>query len=207
MEEQNSPEQEASSSNKKLKPRVDKFYLPVLNLNKPEHWDPLPLSERRHFTDHVAAETCLHNCCGYPGLKSACCTLDPDDLEHILGPVDEPWIKKTVAWLKTHGQPLATRADVVLDFEEGKVVGEKFFNGHRIFKSPQSYPMLRFQVMGPRFGCKFLNPTSGKCMIYERRPKMCQTYYCGYVQTHFLVRTRAAPNTYVKLDNGRKDLV
>lgn len=185
--------------------RVDKYYLPVLHLNKPEHWESLPLSERRHFTDHVAAETCLHNCCGYPGLKSACCTLDPDDLEHILGPVDEAWVKKMVAWMKKHGHPLATRADVVIDFEEGKVIGATHFNGHRIFESPESYPMIRIQVSGPRYVCKFLNPASGKCMIYERRPEMCRNYYCGYVQTHFLVRTKAAPNTYLKVDKRDKD--
>lgn len=199
---EDAPVSDANPQKKKEegKERVGRFYLPVLNLNKPEHWDPLPAEERRHFTDHVAAETCLHNCCGYPGLKSACCTLDPSDLEHILGPVDEKWVKKMVKWSREHGQPLATRADIVIDFEEGKVIGETHFGGHRIFKSPESYPMIRIQVMGPRFCCKFLNSTSGKCMIYEHRPDMCRNYYCGYVQTRFLVRTKAHPNRYVKMD-------
>ena len=29
--------------------RDNRFYLPVLNINKPNHWDSLPKSERKHF--------------------------------------------------------------------------------------------------------------------------------------------------------------
>lgn len=178
----------------------NRFHLPVLHINDPQQWPSQPLESRLHFTDEVAFKTCLGNCCGVQDLKAGCCYLDPDDMEHVLGPLDEDWIKEIVAWLRTKGIQ-ATRSDVVIDFEEGKVIGEKFFTGHRkaVFLSQDSYPILRFQVVGPRFACKFLNPLSGKCSIYEKRPDMCRGYLCQYVKANFLVRTADRPNTYKKL--------
>jgi Fe-S-cluster containining protein len=176
----------------------NKWYLPRLHINDKSMWDSQPLEKRKHLTDKAAYETCLGNCCGVPGLKSGCCHLDPDDIEHVLGPLDEEWIKDIIQWLRKQGI-MAGRNDIVIDFEEGKLIGEKFFNGHQVFQSKGSYPMMRFQVTGPRFACKFLNNASGKCTIYEKRPNMCRDYYCQYIQTHFLVRTKTHPNTYTKL--------
>ena len=78
----------------------DRYYLPVLNLNHATEWSPKPLSERKHFTDEVAMETCLGNCCGVEGLKGACCQIDPYDLEHVLGPVTEDCIKKIINYFR-----------------------------------------------------------------------------------------------------------
>lgn len=183
--------------------KVEKYYLPVLHLNRTEEWQPVPNSERRHFTDEVAMETCLSKCCGHEGLKSACCTLDPDDLEHILGPLDEKWIKKTISWLRKKGINV-TRHDIVIDYEEGKLIGVNHFNGHKIFEQKTSYPMMRIQVFGPRWACKFLNVNSGMCTIYDKRPDMCRDYLCQYVKSNFLVRTKTKPNTYQNVRRKEK---
>jgi len=180
----------------------DRFHLPVLHVNDPTQWPSQPLENRMRFTDEVAKNTCLGNCCGIEGLNAGCCLIDPDDMEHVLGPVDEEWIKKIVRWLNVKGIA-ATRSDVVIDFEEGKVIGEKFFNGERknVFFSKETYPILRFQIDGPRFACKFLTPITGKCSIYNMRPNMCRGYLCQYVKANFLVKTDPVnhPHTYVKI--------
>lgn len=178
----------------------DRFYLPVLHLNDPTQW---PVSDSRtQFTDTVAHNVCLGNCCGIEGVYSACCQMDLEDLEHVLGPVDEKWIESTIAWFAKKGIP-TTRADLVIDFEEGRLIGEKFFEGARkqVFSSKETYPILRFQINGPRFACKFLNTVNGKCQIYEQRPGMCRGYLCQYVKANFLVRTDPEnhPNTYSKV--------
>lgn len=182
----------------------NKFYLPVLSLNDNLMWPSKPMNERRHFTDEVAKETCLSNCCGVPGLWSACCRLDPDDIEHVLGPVTEDWIKAILRHFRKKGYNW-NRSDIVIDYEEGKLIGDKFFNGHPIFQKKTSYPMMRIQSIGPRFGCKFLNPDNGMCGIYQHRPDMCRGYYCQYVKTNFLVRTKDRPNTYHRVDVGNKE--
>ena len=69
--------------------RKDRFHLPVLHINDPTQWPSQPLENRMRFTDEVAFHTCLGNCCGVEGLKAGCCQMDPDDMEHVLGPVDE----------------------------------------------------------------------------------------------------------------------
>lgn len=178
--------------------RKGKFYLPVLNLNNQDVWKPLPSDERQHWTDKKAYSTCVGNCCGVEGLKAGCCQLDPNDLEHVLGPVDDDDIKLIIQKLSKRGI-IATRQDVVIDYEEGKLIGEAFFNGHEVFKNPKSYPFMRLQIVGPRFACKYLSAQTGKCTIYEFRPKMCASYLCQFVQTRFLVRTKDKPNTYRKI--------
>lgn len=178
-----------------------RFHLPVLNLNDASQWPSQPVENRTRFTDEVAEKVCLGNCCGVEGLKAGCCQMDPEDLEHVLGPLDEKWIDDTIRWLRIKGVN-ATRADVVIDFEEGKIIGERFFTGERrsVFMSEETYPILRFQINGPRFACKFLNSVSGKCNIYERRPGMCRGYLCEYVKANFLVRIDPVnhPHTYIK---------
>lgn len=184
------PDSEKKQENKK-EIKKDRFYLPILNLNKKEIWPSIPVEKRQYFTSEVAEKTCLEKCCGHDGLKSACCTLDPEDLEHVLGPVDEESIKKILAHFKQMHYSIV-RSDVVIEYEEGVAIGNRLFNGHPAFMSEKSYPMLRFQVNGPRFTCKFLNMTSGKCSIYKIRPEMCENYLCEYIKTNFLVRK---PNT------------
>lgn len=180
----------------------NRFHLPVLHINDPTQWPSQPKENRLKFTDEVALHTCLGNCCGVEGLKAGCCHMDPDDMEHVLGPVDEDWIKNTARWLTNKGIP-TSRSDLVIDFEEGKLIGEKFFTGERkaVFMAEESYPILRFQIKGPRFVCKFLNPNSGKCGIYEKRPAMCRGYLCQYVKANFRVRPdpKNHPNTFVVL--------
>ena len=175
--------------------KENRFYLPVLNVNHLDHWPPAPLSERKHFTDGVAKETCLSNCCGVPGVKSACCRLDPDDLEHVLGPLDEDWIRKIIKFFARKGLNLK-RQDIVIDYEEGVLIGRKFFNSHRVFENKDSYPFMRFQVDGPHFSCKFLNGENGMCNIYSERPDMCRNYLCSYVKSNFLVKTKEHPNRW-----------
>lgn len=186
-----------NNSNNVVLTKQDKFYLPILNLNQKEHWPSKPLGERKHFTDKVAYDTCLGNCCGIEGLKAGCCQVDVDDLEHVLGPIDEEWIKKFIKSSKKLGENLS-RQDVVIDFEEGKLIGDKFFNGHEIFKKESSYPMFRLQVYGHRFVCKFLNTSTKKCKIYLDRPNMCKTYICEYVKSNFLVKPQNS-NVYKKI--------
>jgi Fe-S-cluster containining protein len=187
------------------KKKDNKFYLPVLNINQADMWQSLPVSQRKYFTDEEATKTCLSNCCGVPGLKSACCRLDPDDLEHVLGPVDEDWIKRTIIWFKKKGM-VVTRHDLVIDFEEGKLIGKTFFNSHKVFDSEGSYPMLRLRIDGQRFSCQWLNNETGKCGIYPIRSDMCRHYLCQYVKKNFLVKTRNHPNTYKRIDiDQRKD--
>ena len=180
-----------------------RYYLPVLHINDPKMWESRPKADRLPFTPEVATETCLSNCCGTAGVKSACCTLDPDDLEHVLGPVTEAWIKRTIKWFKKNGINV-TRSDVVIDFDEGKLIGQAHFNDHKVFKSPDSYPILRIQAFGPRFACKFMSVHSGKCTIYEQRPDMCSGYYCQYVKSNFLVKTKNSGNKYIKVDTEKE---
>lgn len=177
----------------------NRYYLPVLHLNDTSMWESKPLSERLHFTPEVAKETCMSNCCGHPGVRNACCLLDKDDLEHVLGPVDEPWIKKMILWYKKKGIH-ATRSDLVIDFEEGKLIGEAHFNGHKVFTDPKTYPILRIQAFGPRFACKFLNVHNGKCTIYSVRSEMCRGYLCSYVKANFIVKAKNTNNKYIRVD-------
>ena len=176
---------------------LNKYHLPVLYINDATQWENNPHKQR--FTDELAKKTCLENCCGYEGLKCACCMLDPNDLEHVLGKVDEQWIEDIRQWFKTTKKMFLSREDVVIDYEEGKLLGETWFNDHPVFRNEKSYPMLRIQVYGQRFVCKFLNVKSGVCTIYSQRPNMCKDYYCQYIKSNFLVRTRQNPNTYVNL--------
>lgn len=183
----------------------DRYYLPVLNFNHQNEWPSKPLSERAPFTDKTAYDTCLGNCCGVKGVKGACCQMDPYDLEHVLGPIDktgkERWVEKTVAWFRSKGLEYS-RSDLVIDYEEGKIIGDNLFaqsNNSNVFQQESAYPIMRFQVLGPRYACKFMNPKTYKCTIYEMRPDMCRTYYCQYILTNFLVKTKAHPNSFRKL--------
>ena len=181
--------------------KVEKYHLPVLKLNNPDEWPSAPLEKRKHFTDKVAMETCLGNCCGVNGLKSACCTIDPENLEHVLGPLngaDEEKIKELINYFNSRGLKMS-RSDIVIDYEEGKEMAAALFNNHPVFLEKSSYPIIRMQLIGKRYACKFLNPVSGKCQIYERRFIMCSGYLCEYIKSNFLVRTADKPNTYRKL--------
>lgn len=180
--------------------KENRFYLPVVYLNHMDMHPPKPNSERQHWTDEKAMETCLGNCCGIPGAKSMCCRMSPDNLEHVLGPIDEKWIKKIVEWFNKR-DIVVTRHDIVIDYEEGKLIGQNFFNGNAVFEKKDSYPIMRIQAEGPHFACKFLNNMTGKCNIYPMRPTpMCDTYLCGYVKSNFFVRSKEKPNTWAKID-------
>lgn len=176
-----------------------KFHLPVLRLNDPNFWESLPMEDRKMFTDSTAMETCLKNCCGVKDLKSACCTMDMDNMEHVLGPVTDEWVEKIVKVLRKNGNLTVNRTDVVIDYEEGVEIAEKFFKNHPVFLKKENYPILRIQIAGPRFVCKFLNNETGMCNIYQNRPDMCKNYLCQYVKSSFTVRTKDAPNTYKKI--------
>lgn len=184
--------EEIKQTNEKQK-ITSKYHLPILSLNKKEFWPSQSVDKRANFTNEVAEKTCLGNCCGFEGLKSGCCTLDPEDLEHVLGPVDDDSIKKIIAYFKALGYTI-TRDDIVIDYEEGIAIGNRLFNGHPAFLSKSSYPMMRLQVNGPRFVCKFLNISNGKCTIYKTRPEMCRNYLCEYVKANFLVRKENTVN-------------
>jgi len=178
---------------------INKVHLPVLNLNIKEEWESLPLSKRRHLTDELAQETCGSNCCGYEGLAAACCQLNPENLEHVLGAITKEDISRILKQLKK-SIPSIEKSDIVIEKEEGMLIGRTFFNGHDIFNQENSYPMLRFQIYQNRFVCKFLNPKTKQCSIYSVRPEMCKNYFCRYVKTNFLLRTPSNPNIYKKID-------
>lgn len=179
--------------------KKNRFYLPVLHLNDQNMWESKPVSERVQFTPQIAEETCLSNCCGVPGLKSACCTMDMDDLEHVLGPITDHDIQTILKHFRKKGFNF-TRSDIAIDEEEGRLLGQTFFNDHKVFKQSDSYPILRFQVFGTRFACKFLNTHNGKCNIYTVRPGMCRTYLCSYVKKNFLVSTKPGSTNYHRVD-------
>jgi Fe-S-cluster containining protein len=174
----------------------NKWHMPRLNLNDPVFY---PKAENpKPFTDEVAYKTCLGNCCGIEGMKAACCQLNPETLEHVLGPVEEKWIKEFIQITKSTNGILLTRADVVIDFEEGKEIGKQFFNNHPVFNDPAAYPIMRMQTLGPRFACKFLNPQTFKCSIYLLRPNFCKSYLCSFVKANFLVRKPGTQNKFIK---------
>jgi hypothetical protein len=179
--------------------KENRFYLPVVYLNHMDMHPSKPNSEREHWTDKKAMETCLGNCCGIPGTKSMCCRLSPNGLEHVLGPLDDKWIKKIVEWFKKRGISV-TRQDIVIDHEEGVLIGRNFFNGHEIFEKKETYPIMRMKVEGPHFACKFLNNMNGMCNIYQERPNMCRDYLCGHVKSNFFVKSKNKPNTWSKID-------
>lgn len=184
--------------------RENRFYLPVVYLNHMDMHPPKPNSQRQHWTDEKAMETCLSNCCGIPGTKSMCCRMNPEKLEHVLGPLDEKWISDMIKWFKKRNMNV-TRHDIVIDYEEGLLIGRNFFNSHPIFEKKESYPIMRIQVEGPHFACKFLNNMTGKCGIYLQRPTMCSSYLCGYVKSNFFVKGKNKQNTWEKLDIRPKD--
>lgn len=179
------------------KKKKNRFYLPTLNMNSKELWPSQPSEKRKMFTDAVALETCTQKCCGVDGLASACCKLDTENLTHILGPVPEDWIEFMINHMRKKGFSWS-RSDLVIDEEEGRLIGEKFFNGHEIFKQKTSYPMLRIQANGHFFSCKFLNSHNGKCSIYTLRPDFCQKYLCSYIKSSFLITTKEHPHKYFK---------
>lgn len=182
--------------NEKTLPK--KFYLPVLNLNYEDKWESIPKNKRKHLTDQEAEKVCTENCCGYKGLAAACCQIDPESLEHVLGSVDKDDISRILKYFRKIN-PSIEKSDIVIEKEEGIRIGNTFFNGHEAFKSDKSYPMLRFQVYENRFICKFLNPKTKRCGIYEVRPKMCENYWCSYLKKSFLIRTPSNPNIYKKI--------
>jgi Fe-S-cluster containining protein len=197
------PEKTISSEKEmdKANEKISKFHLPILKINDPAEWPSLPLEQRKHLTDELATKTCLENCCGINGLKSGCCTMDPDHLEHLLGPIngdDEKWLEDIIKHFRARGLTIS-RSDVVIDYEEGVEIGKSLFNDNPAFRDKSSYPILRMQVYGQRYVCKFLNPNSGKCSIYKMRPIMCRNYTCQYIKSNFLVRTSEKPNVYKKL--------
>ena len=111
------------------------------------------------------------------------------------------YVKDIVKWFRKKGLNFS-RQDIVIDYEEGVVIGDTLFKdspNNAVFKDKKAYPFLRFQVLGPRYVCKFMNPTTYKCTIYEVRPNMCRTYYCGYVMSNFLVKTKNHPNRWQKV--------
>jgi len=175
----------------------DMFFVPRLDINKPEYWPNNP--NKKHFLPVIAEKTCLGNCSGVEGLKSGCCKLNPDDIEHVLGPCDEKWIKTTKEDLYKKFGVRYSREDIVIDYEEGKKIGEKYFNNHPVFKNRDAYPILRMQLAGTNFACKFLNLLSGKCSIYELRPEFCRGYYCNYIKANFLVVKQGTQTQYVDL--------
>lgn len=179
----------------------NKYHLPVMYLNDGDWLESKPRSERVHFTDEIAVETCLNNCNGHAGVGNACCILDPDDLEHVLGPVSEKWISKMIRWYKKKGI-YAERSDIVIDFEEGQVIGRAHFNNHKVFQDPKTYPILRIQAYGPRYACKFLNVHNGKCGIYSVRSAMCRNYYCQYVFKNYLLRDPNHPSKWIERDKN-----
>ena len=176
-----------------------RFHLPVLYLNDPTQWTVAEEQDWKVFTPEISEKVCVGGCCGVEGLKSACCHLDPENIEHVLGPLDEQWIKDIIKWFNVTKKIHYKREDIVIDYEEGKIIGETFFRGHEVFASQASYPMLRFQVTGQRFACKFISTQTGRCTIYSERPIMCRDYYCQMVLGNYLVKTREHPNRYVKL--------
>jgi len=190
-------EKKREENRKKTSEKIDKFHLPVLRLNDATEWPSLPKEERKLLTDDLSTTTCVGNCCGINGLKSSCCKIDPYALEHLLGPVTETCIKNIIKHFKSKNIHYK-REDIVIDYEEGKLIGQKFFNGHEVFNSASSYPILRFQISGPYFSCKFLSDT-GFCTIYHSRPTMCRDYLCEYILTNFLVKTKNHPNRYEKI--------
>lgn len=175
-----------------------KFYLPVLNLNQKDKWESLEKKDRKHLTPELAEDVCTNNCCGYEGLAAGCCQLDPENLEHVLGAITKEDISRILKHFRKIN-PSIERSDIVIDQEEGELIGRTFFNDHPVFKSESSYPMLRIQIYENRFICKFLNPKTKRCGIYSVRPDMCSGYYCAYVKSKFLIKTPNQPNIYKKI--------
>ena len=180
----------------------NKFYLPVLSMNESDFWPSLPKSQRSLLTKEKLRGVCTKSCCGHEGIYSGCCRFDPDDLENLPGPISEKWIKSFIKNAKKKGQILK-REDIIIDFEEGQIIGNAFFGGNKLFKEKALYPILRFQAHGPRFACKFLNLNSGACSIYNQRPDKCKHYYCEYLKRNFLIKTDNSTNTYKMIDDRR----
>jgi Fe-S-cluster containining protein len=203
MVESNSNKNLSKEELRELK-KENRYYLPVLYLNHMDMYPSKPNSERQHWTDKKAMETCLGNCCGIPGTKAMCCKLNPDHLEHVIGPVDEKWIKKTIEYFRKKGITM-TRQDLVIEYEEGVLIGQNFFKGHAIFERKDAYPIMRMKLEGPHFSCIFLNSKNNMCNIYEVRPELCRVYLCGYVKSNFFVKGKRKQNVWEKLDIRPKD--
>lgn len=130
--------------------------------------------DRGALRGQLIAYTCSQNCMGVRGNSGGCCTLD--DRDFIPGPVHD-----ADAFLANLGRLLrreVSRGEAFIDFEEGRAL----FPDRPSWQQPANYPALRVRPDLEWIPCRFFEPTTGACTVYEIRPAMCRTYLCDHLK-------------------------
>ncbi len=166
----------------------DKFHLPLLNFESESEYPPISSGERIHLTDELHRNICNRHCCGIDGLGWACCFINPDSPEHVLGPVDKKWIKQF-------------GTSNTMEEDEGKEFARKRLAVHyEPFFRSQNYPMLRLQIYGGLYVCRNFDLKTRGCMLScKQRPEICRNYLCEYLRANYFVRLPEHPHIYVKV--------
>ena len=111
---------------------------------------------------------------GVPGNAGGCCTLD--DRDFIPGPV-----RDADAFLADLARLLhreVTRQEVFIDFEEGRAL----FPERSTWQESANYPALRVRPDVDWIPCRFYEPTTGACTVYDIRPAMCRDFLCDHLK-------------------------
>lgn len=117
--------------------------------------------------------SCSQNCMGFRGNIGGCCTLD--DRDFIPGP-----LRDADAFLKDLGRLLCrevSREEVLVDFEEGR----NLFPERSSWQDPGNYPALRVRPDVARIPCRFYEPSTRACTVYDIRPAMCRNFLCDHL--------------------------
>jgi Fe-S-cluster containining protein len=118
--------------------------------------------------------TCSQNCMGVRGNSGGCCTLD--DRDFIMGPV-----RDADAFLTNLGRLLGrevSRGEAFIDFDEGRAL----FPERPCWQEPANYPALRVLPNLDWIPCRFFEPTTGACTVYDIRPGICRNYLCDHLK-------------------------
>ncbi len=129
---------------------------------------------REALRGQVIAYSCSQNCMGHRGNFGGCCTLD--DRDFIPGPV-----RDADAFLDDLGRLLrreVSREEVFIDFEEGQAL----FPERSEWQNPANYPALRVRPDVARIPCRFYDPSTRACTVYDIRPAMCRNYLCDHLK-------------------------
>jgi Fe-S-cluster containining protein len=111
---------------------------------------------------------------GVRGNSGGCCTLD--DRDFIIGPVRDAdafladlarLLRREVSW-----------EEAFIDFEEGRAL----FPERSEWQKSANYPALRVRPDVDWIPCRFFEPATGACTVYDIRPAMCRNYLCDHLK-------------------------
>lgn len=124
----------------------------------------------------VIGYTCSQNCMGFRGNVGGCCTLG--DRDYIIGPVPDADVDLFLADLGRLLGREVSRAEVFIDFEEGRAL----FQERSCWQNPDYYPALRVRPDVAGIPCQFYESSTGTCTVQDIKPGLCREYLCGHLK-------------------------